>query len=914
MVTMRTGDPSTVRPYRGPKWAPVGLFKEEIAVFPRLRSLRHSGSLLAACLLLVLSGCPADDDDDSADGPDPTPTPVEIEPSVIVSGDYAVQAEATLQLTATTADGTDSSYTWASNDEIIATVDADGLVTGLVAGTAMISATGADTGALGEHPVVVTALPIDPDPIVSVSGDFWVVVGDTIALTAATANGTDASYTWMVDDEATASVDADGNLTGHFAGNVVVTATGDDTGASDTMGVVVTAEVPNFSEWANSPHADASAEAFIHWDEDGAVPASCARCHSTPGFQDYIGADGSEAGVVDQDAALGTVIECQACHNEVADNLDAVTFPSGEVVENLGASARCMTCHQGRSSSDTVEQAITDAAVADDDTVSADLGFINIHYYAAGATLMAGLARGGYQYDGQIYDVRFRHVDDLNACVECHSPHTLEVDIASCATCHEGVTTIEDLHDVRMMSSATSDYDGDGDLDEGIYDELEGLREALYATIQAYATQEGAPICYDSHAYPYFFGDTDGSGVCEEAEANYGNRYASWTARLLRGAYNFQVASKDPGAFAHNAKYMIELLYDSNMDMNAGLDTPIDYSATVRNDPGHFNGSSEAARHWDEDEAVSASCSKCHGGSAGFNFYLDHGVGNAVLEQGNGLECETCHATLGDVADPADAYALTEVEDFALQSGETFSIDTEDGSNLCATCHSGRKTGADVQARIDSGSLSFQNVHYLPAAGVRLGGDGHIGYEYGVNAYDGAVSGHLAGDSCSTCHDAVVTEHTFDAHVAYEEGECAPCHDSAGSLAAIRMSGHDADYDGDGDASETLAGELETMAAALLVAMHDADGLCYDSHAYPYFFTGGDADGHCLPGEGIYPNRFQAFTEASIAGSYNYQVWAKDPGAWAHNFGYIAQLLYDSYEANGGDPVTDNWVRPGDEL
>ena len=43
------------------------------------------------------------------------------------------------------------------------------------------------------------------------------------------------------------------------------------------------AVVPFEEEWASSPHADASAEAFIHWDEDdpAEVPTSCAKCHST---------------------------------------------------------------------------------------------------------------------------------------------------------------------------------------------------------------------------------------------------------------------------------------------------------------------------------------------------------------------------------------------------------------------------------------------------------------------------------------------------------------------------------------------------------------------------------------------------------------------------------------------------------
>ena len=41
-----------------------------------------------------------------------------------------------------------------------------------------------------------------------------------------------------------------------------------------------------------------------------------------------------------------------------------------------------------------------------------------------------------------------------------------------------------------------------------------------------------------------------------------------------------------------------------------------------------------------------------------------------------------------------------------------------------------------------------------------------------------------------------------------------------------------------------------------------------------------------------------------------YQVWKKDPGAWAHNFDYMAQIMFDTLEDLGGDPVTAGWVRP----
>ncbi|MEI2613268.1 MAG: hypothetical protein V9G20_31925 [Candidatus Promineifilaceae bacterium] len=77
--------------------------------------------------------------------------------------------------------------------------------------------------------------------------------------------------------------------------------------------------VPYEEQWASSAHADASAEAFVHWNEEdpAEVPDRCAKCHSTPGFQDFLGADGSEAGVVNAAAPIGSTVECVACHNEV---------------------------------------------------------------------------------------------------------------------------------------------------------------------------------------------------------------------------------------------------------------------------------------------------------------------------------------------------------------------------------------------------------------------------------------------------------------------------------------------------------------------------------------------------------------------------------------------------------------------
>ena len=113
-----------------------------------------------------------------------------------------------------------------------------------------------------------------------------------------------------------------------------------------------------------------------------------------PGYQDWIGADGSPAGVVEAPAPIGTTVECVACHNNVTLSKTSVVMPSGIELANLGDESRCMECHQGRHSTTSVNEALTEAAVTDDDTVSEDLGFLNIHYYAAGSDKVRYFSQG----------------------------------------------------------------------------------------------------------------------------------------------------------------------------------------------------------------------------------------------------------------------------------------------------------------------------------------------------------------------------------------------------------------------------------------------------------------------------------------------------------------------------------------
>jgi hypothetical protein len=98
------------------------------------------------------------------------------------------------------------------------------------------------------------------------------------------------------------------------------------------------------------------------------------------------------------------------------------------------------------------------------------------------------------------------------------------------------------------------------------------MDDLLFAAIQKYAADKaGTPIVYDAGSYPYFFIDTNANGVADPDELTSANAYASWTPRLLRAAYNYQWVQKDPGAFAHNGKYIVQILYDSIQDVGGDV-------------------------------------------------------------------------------------------------------------------------------------------------------------------------------------------------------------------------------------------------------------------------------------------------------------------------------------------------------
>ena len=179
------------------------------------------GSLLSMALATVIS-CGGDD------GPSEpqVPATVNVSPSSAEMSSFGEM----LQLNATVLDRNGqtiagAAVNWASSDNSVATVDAGGVVTSVQNGDATVTATSG--GATGTASIAVAQRPAQ----ISLTPDaaMFVSIGDTVRLgaEAVDANGNavaDLSLTWASEDDAVATVDAEGLVTAAGNGSANVTA------------------------------------------------------------------------------------------------------------------------------------------------------------------------------------------------------------------------------------------------------------------------------------------------------------------------------------------------------------------------------------------------------------------------------------------------------------------------------------------------------------------------------------------------------------------------------------------------------------------------------------------------------------------------------------------------------------------
>ncbi len=169
--------------------------------------------------------------------------PVRVHPRAITI--EVAPASATLrqgesvQLTATFRDAGGSgvpgiSITWSSSDAQVAVVSDGGLVTAVKAGAATITATGAGLNRTASVTVLAPVASLSLEP-----ASVTVRIGDTAQLTAvprdAAGGALSRAVAWASADQAVATVDGNGLVTGQAAGETTVTATSEGKSASASV-------------------------------------------------------------------------------------------------------------------------------------------------------------------------------------------------------------------------------------------------------------------------------------------------------------------------------------------------------------------------------------------------------------------------------------------------------------------------------------------------------------------------------------------------------------------------------------------------------------------------------------------------------------------------------------------------------
>jgi hypothetical protein len=305
-------------------------------------------------------------------------------------------------------------------------------------------------------------------------------------------------------------------------------------------------------------HFNRSAEAFHDWDKEQEIPAVCSRCHGANNLPEYL-----KEGKTSPAQHVKNGFACTNCHSDMLTyarhTVAKVNFASGIGVDTGNNDANlCMTCHQGRESTASVNKAIAGLPL---DKPEPKLNFLHVHYFPAGATIYGTEAKIGYEYEGRKYVGRFGHMPNVGTCTGCHQPHTGEVKIDRCGGCHDGVRTVADLANIRM--STKGDFDGNG-REEGLAREIANLQNELYKAILTYSENVGGtPIAFTKAAFPYWYTDGNRNGRIDPEEIKMTNKYANYTPRLMQAVYNYTYSVRDRGGAYHNGRYVLQLLYDS---------------------------------------------------------------------------------------------------------------------------------------------------------------------------------------------------------------------------------------------------------------------------------------------------------------------------------------------------------------
>ena len=157
---------------------------------------------------------------------------------------FVIGENDTLTATVYPSNATNKNVSWASDNTGVATVDSNGKVTALAAGTATITATAADgSGISASCKVTVTNPVIKVTKIKLDKSELSLVVGEyrNVSAEVTPENATNRNITWSSNNTGVATVDSNGKVTAVSAGTATITATAaDGSGISASCQVTVT--------------------------------------------------------------------------------------------------------------------------------------------------------------------------------------------------------------------------------------------------------------------------------------------------------------------------------------------------------------------------------------------------------------------------------------------------------------------------------------------------------------------------------------------------------------------------------------------------------------------------------------------------------------------------------------------------
>ena len=148
----------------------------------------------------------------------------------------------TLTATVTPSNATNKSVSWKSSDASVASVDNNGKVTAVKAGSATITVTTSDGGKTATCSVTVTSKTINVTGVTLDKTEIELLVGaeETLKATIAPDNATNKAVTWTTSDENIAKV-SDGKITAIKEGEATITVTTTDGSKTATCKVTVKA-------------------------------------------------------------------------------------------------------------------------------------------------------------------------------------------------------------------------------------------------------------------------------------------------------------------------------------------------------------------------------------------------------------------------------------------------------------------------------------------------------------------------------------------------------------------------------------------------------------------------------------------------------------------------------------------------